>query len=177
MDAIEMLKTRRSCRAYKKEQIEDSELKTVIECGLCAPAAMNLQETKIIVVQEPDKLAALSKLNAQVQGSNTDPLYGAPTACLVVAKKDDSGNPLHALNPVKDGALVIGAMQNAAWALGLGSCWINRLQEMFELPEGEAILRELGLEDYVGVGICILGYPAHEQPGPRKTKEGRVVRY
>lgn len=29
MDAIEMLKNRRSCRAFKKEQIKDGELQTV----------------------------------------------------------------------------------------------------------------------------------------------------
>ena len=71
----------------------------------------------------------------------------------------------------------LGAMQNAAWALGLGSCWINRLQEMFELPEGKTILHSLGLDGYLGIGICILGYPAKEQAGPRKTKEGRVLKY
>ena len=177
MDAIEMLKTRRSCRAYKKEQIKDSELDTVLECGLAAPAAMNIQEVKIVVVQEPDKLAKLSKLNAQVMGTDSDPLHGAPTACLVVAPKSDSGNPSHELNPIKDGSLVIGAMQDAAWALGLGSCWINRLQEMFQLPEGKAILHELGLDGYLGIGICILGYPAKEQAGPREIKDGRVLRY
>lgn len=177
MDAIEMLMTRRSCRAYKKEQINDSELETIIDCGLHAPAAMNLQETKIIVVQEPEKLAKLSKLNAQIMNTDSDPFYGAPTACLVVAAPNSSGNPSHDLNPVKDGSLVIGAMQNAAWALGLGSCWINRLKEMLELPEGKALLQELGLDGYIGVGICILGYPAHEQAEPRKTKEGRVIRY
>lgn len=55
MDAIEMLKNRRSCRAFKKEQIKDGELQTVLDCGLAAPAAMNLQEVKIIVVQDPEK--------------------------------------------------------------------------------------------------------------------------
>ena len=141
MDAIEMLKNRRSCRAFKKEQIKDGELQTVLDCGLAAPAAMNLQEVKIIVVQDPEKLAEISRLNAQIMGSKNDPLYGAPTACLVVAPKNDNGNTTMDLNPIKDGSLVIGAMQNAAWALGLGSCWINRLQEMFELPEGKAILQ------------------------------------
>jgi nitroreductase len=177
MDTIEMLKNRRSCRAFKKEQIKDGELQTVLDCGLAAPAAMNLQEVKIIVVQDPEKLAEISRLNAQIMGSKSDPLYGAPTACLVVAPKNDNGNATMDLNPIKDGSLVIGAMQNAAWALGLGSCWINRLQEMFELPEGKAILHSLGLDGYLGIGICILGYPAKEQAGPRKTKEGRVLKY
>lgn len=177
MDAIEMLKTRRSCRAYKKEQITDDELETVIDCGLHAPTAMNIQETKIIVVQDPEKIALLSKLNARIQNSDSDPFYGAPTVCMILtpdgskAEKDS-----HRLNPIKDGSLVIGAMQNAAFALGLGSCWINRCKEMLELPEGKPILKELGLEGYIGVGCCILGYPAQELK-PKHIKPGRVLRW
>ena len=177
MDAIEMLMTRRSCRSYKKEQIKDSELYTIIDCGLHAPTAMNIQETKIIIVQEPEKIAELSKLNAKIMQTDSDPFYGAPTVCLIVAPPSDSDKPSHDLNPVKDGSLVIGAMQNAAWALGLGSCWINRCKEMLELPKGKEILKELGLSNYEGVGCCILGYPDKPQAGERKTKEGRVIRY
>lgn len=174
MDAIEMLKARRSCRAYKNEQIKDSELETIIACGLCAPSAHNEQIVKIIVVQDAEKMAKLSKLNAQIMGTSSDPFYGAPTACLVVAPPSNNGNPSHDLNHVKDGSLVIGAMQNAAWAMGLGSCWINRCKEMLEQPDGVALLHDLGLDDCQGIGICILGYPRHEQAKPRATKEGRV---
>lgn len=177
MDAIEMLKTRRSCRAYKKEQITDDELETVIDCGLHAPTAMNIQETKIIVVQDPEKIALLSKLNARIQGNDFDPFYGAPTVCMILAPDGSKAEKeSHRLNPIKDGSLVIGAMQNAAFALGLGSCWINRCKEMLELPEGKPILKELGLEGYIGVGCCILGYPAQELK-PKHIKPGRVIRW
>lgn len=176
MDAIEMLKTRRSCRTYRNEQIKDCELETIIACGLCAPSAHNEQTVKVIVVQDAEKIAKLSRLNAQIMGTSSDPFYGAPTVCLIVAPPSNNGNPSHDLNHVKDGSLVIGAMQNAAWALGLGSCWINRCKEMLELPDGIALLRDLGLDNYQGVGICILGYPSQEQAKPRATKEGRVIR-
>ena len=62
----------------------------------------------------------------------------------------------------------------AASGIGLGSCWINRAKETFETPEGQALLAKWGLdpEKYIGVGYCILGYPAPNgtrTPGPRKA--------
>lgn len=180
MDAIEALKTRRSCRSYKPQPIKDEELQTIIDCGLNAPNGMNTQLAKIIVVQDIDKIKKLSAMNAKIMGKeNVDPFYGAPVCCMIVVPEDPgygNGAESFKLNPVKDGSLIIGAMQTAAWALGIGSCWINRCKEMLELPEGKEIMQQLGLENYVGVGCCILGYPDNN-PSQKKIKEGRVIKY
>ena len=65
-----------------------------------------------------------------------------------------------------------GNLMNAAHALGVGSCWIHRAREEFASDEGKALLKRWGIEgDWVGVGHCILGYPAGDpQPAaPRKS--------
>ena len=88
--------------------------------------------------------------------------------CFIFVPKDES-------NGVKDGSLVIGAMQTGAYALNIGSCWINRCKEMFELPEGKKYLEKWHLEDYEGVGCCILGYV--EKALPEKViLENRVIK-
>ena len=70
-----------------------------------------------------------------------------------------------------------GNLMNAAHALGLGSCWIHRAREVFDSPEGQALLHQWGLEGtYAGVGHCILGYPATDLPPAPPRKPGRVVR-
>ena len=73
---------------------------------------------------------------------------------------------------VEDGSLVMGNLMNAAYALGVGSCWIHRAREVFDSEEGKALLKKWGIEgDYIGVGHCILGYPAAgaaPQAKPRK---------
>ena len=59
----------------------------------------------------------------------------------------------------------------AAASLGLGSCWINRAREEFDSAEGKALLKQWGIEgDWIGVGHCILGYPAAapKPAAPRK---------
>ncbi len=62
-------------------------------------------------------------------------------------------------------------MFNAAYALGLGSRWINRIRETFETDLGKELLKEAGYEgEYIGVGSCILGYPADGFPGPIERK-------
>ena len=65
----------------------------------------------------------------------------------------------------------------AAASLGLGSCWINRAREMFDTPEGKALLRRWGVEgDWIGVGNCILGYPAADPKPAAPRKPDYILR-
>ena len=50
-ETLHTLETRRSCRAYKPEQITKEELEAVLRAGTFAPSAMNRQSAKIVVVQ------------------------------------------------------------------------------------------------------------------------------
>jgi len=167
---VELLKRRRSCRQFQVRQISDADLQEILDCGLNAPSAKNQQDTKIVVVQDSETIRHLSQLNAKSRGAagDTDPFYSAPTVCLILA-------PKASVNNIKDGSLVIGAMQDAAYAIGVGSCWINYCGEMLELSEGKAYLRQWGLEEYIGVGCCILGYPAQDLPR-KSIQKGRIVR-
>ncbi len=170
-EALENLYRRRSIRKYKDQQISDEELKQVLKAGVCAPTGRNMQSPIIVAVQNRELIAKLSKMNAEVWGTAIDPFYGAPTVLIVLA---EANSPF----AVQDGSLVMGNLMNAAEALGLGSCWINRAREVFDSPEGKAMLKEWGIDgDYVGVGNCILGYKA-EQPEmkPRKANYVYYVR-
>ena len=166
-ETLQTIRSRRSCRAYEPRQITDAELDAVLEAGTYAASAMGRQSAKIVVVQDAATRAQLTRMNAAVMGTQNDPFYGAPTAVLVLGEKN---NP----NGVQDASLVMGNLLLAASGIGLGSCWINRAKETFETPEGQALLAKWGLdpEKYIGVGYCILGYPAPNgtrTPGPRKA--------
>ena len=159
------LKERRSIRAYKPEQIKEEELQKILEAGTYAPTGMGMQSPKIVVVQDKETRDYLSELNAKYLGSDSDPFYGAPTVLVVLASR---ARP----TCVEDGSLVMGNLMNAAYAAGVGSCWIHRAREVFDSEEGKALLKKWGIEgDYIGVGHCILGYPADgavPQAKPRK---------
>lgn len=164
-ETLTTLKTRRSCRAYKPEMIEEEKLNAIIEAGTYAATGMGKQSPIIISVKNKEVRDKLAKINAAVMGMDIDPFYGAPELLVVLANK---AIPTY----IYDGSLVMGNMMNAAAALGVASCWVHRAKEEFETEEGKAILKELGIEgEYEGIGNLILGYAAKPAgtPAPRKA--------
>lgn len=71
----------------------------------------------------------------------------------------------------------MGNLMNAAYSVGLGSCWIHRAKEVFNSPEGKALLKKWGIEgDYEGIGHCVLGYAAAPLQAPKPRKANYVIR-
>ena len=169
---LEIIRTRRSCRSYKPEQITDEQLNAVLEAGTYAPTSRGLQSPFIVAIQNKELLNRLAEMNAEVMGVTTNPYYDAPTYVLVFVPED-------APNGVQDASLVLENMMLAAHAQGLGSCWIHREREMFATEEGKELMRQWGLpEGLVGIGALSLGYPDGEPSPAKPRKEGyaRVVR-
>ena len=165
METLNTLKTRRSCRAYKAEHVEEEKLNAIIEAGTYAPTGMGKQSPIILVIKDQEIRNKLAKLNAAAMGMDIDPFYGAPEMIVVLA---DKTMPTY----IYDGRLVMGNMLNAAADLGVASCWVHRAKEEFESEEGKAILKKLGIEgDYEGIGNLILGYEAKPagEAAPRKA--------
>lgn len=172
-EAFEVLLNRRAIRKFKAEQIKPEELDAVLEAGTFAPTGMGKQSPLIVAVQDPKKVGKLREMNAKVMGRDTDPYYGAPTVLLVFST-DITYDPEIG---ILDAASVCVNMLNAAYAAGLGSCWIHRAKPMFESEEGKAVLREWRLpENLRGVCSIALGYADCEQPKPVPRRDGYVVK-
>ena len=169
---IENMKTRRSIRRYMPDEMPSEELiRQVIEAGIYAPTGMGRQSPVIIAVTDKAARDYLSELNAGVLGVDSAPFYGAPVVLVVLA---DKNIPTY----LYDGSLVMGNLLNAAHAVGLGSCWIHRAKEVFNTPEGKALLKEWGIVgDYEGIGHCILGYAADKDVPVAKSRKTDYVRY
>lgn len=166
---LETLKTRRAIRTYQDKMPAKELIDKVTEAGTYAPTGMGKQSPVIVAITNKDVRDRLSQLNAKVMGRDTDPFYGAPVVLVVLADRQYS-------TYLYDGSLVMGNLLNAAHAVGLGSCWIHRAKEVFDTPEGKALLKEWGLEgDYEGIGNCILGYNAQEAPLPKPRKANYVI--
>lgn len=169
-ETLNTLKTRRSVRAYLPKQVKEEQLQQILEAGTYAATGRGLQSPIMVVVQDPDTIAYLSKLNAAVMGTTSDPFYGAPTVIVVLADRERP-------TCVEDGSLVMGNLMNAAQAVGVNSCWIHRAREVFDSPEGKALLEKWGIPgDYVGVGHCILGYAKGQVPAAKPRKENYIYR-
>lgn len=169
-EVIRVLENRKSVRGYKPELIPEADLNQIAEAGLHAPSGMNRQSAKLVVITDPSIMKQLSEMNCRIMGGEKDPFYGAQEMILVLADKT-------APTYVYDGALVMGNLLNAAYALGYSACWIHRAKEEFESEEGKELLKKWGIEgEWEGIGHCIIGYPVDPIPAPVPIKEGRIIR-
>ena len=149
MTPTELLLDRASCKSYTSEPLLPDETRLIVQAGQAAPSGMNRQPTAFLAVLDPAIRDRLSRLNAAVLQTKTDPL---------------------ASTYLYDGSLAAGQMLLQANALGLGSCWIHRAKEVFETEEGKSILKQAGLpEDYEGIGFVIAGHPATKPAVKKKT--------
>lgn len=86
MEAIETLLTRRSCRSYTSQPLDEVTLERIVEAGTFAPSGKGRQPWKFVVVTNPDDVAKLSHMNAAIMGTDSDPFYGAQTVIVVLVR-------------------------------------------------------------------------------------------
>ena len=166
--SIKNMIERRRVRGYNSDMIPKEDLDLILEAGTYAATGLGMQSPVIVAVTDKDTRDQLSRMNAAVMGTDTDPFYGAPVVLVVLA---DKNRPTH----IYDGSLVMGNLMNAASSLGIGSCWIHRAKEVFASEDGKALLKKWGVEgDYEGIGHCVLGYPATDVPKAKPRKENYV---
>lgn len=169
-EMLDVIKTRRSVRKFKSEMIPEELLDKIIEAGTYAATGRGKQSPIILAVTNPEVRDKLSRWNADIMGTDSDPFYGAPVVLVVLA---DKARP----TAIYDGSLVMANLMLEAHALGIGSCWIHRAKEEFESEEGKELLKFLGIEgDYEGIGHCVLGYVDGEYPKTPERKENWVYK-
>ena len=168
-ETLKVLETRRSCRNFDPDKmISEEDLNAIIKAGTYAPTGMGKQSPIIIAVTNKEMRDMISKENAKIMGTDSDPFYGAPVILIVLANKESRTYQY-------DGSLVMGNLLNAAESLGLGSIWIHRAKEEFESDFGKKILADRGIEgDYEGIGHCALGYAAEPAKAPAPRKDNYV---
>ena len=187
VETREALLTRRSIRRYRPDPIGEQDLEEIVEAGLYAPSAINLQHWYFVVVRSPQAMERLRGIMGQVYEKFRpvleqrfanhpetiedthrflDSLGGAPVCVLAFFLK-----PAY---PDRDGAMqsVSAAIENlllAAWDKGIGSCWLSAAQRMGFGPQLQAEFAP-GKGEFVAA--ITLGYPDQSPKAPRR-REGR----
>lgn len=186
--AIENILTRRSIRAFKKEQIPVEDLNVILEAGSYAPNGMGMQSWKFTAIQNEDVIQKINdairrtllsipvvkethpyvvSLIEKAKDEHSDFLYYAPTYIIVTNLKDNG-------NGMPDSALAIGNMMLAAHSLGIGSCWLNQLPGLTHMPLIRELLTELDIpENHVVYGSVVMGYAA-EQAKPAEPRKNVI---
>ena len=169
-ETMKCLLERRSCKKYLSKPVEQGLIEAVLQAGMYAPTGRNRQPVKILAITDAEVRDQLRKMNASIMGMDEsfDPFYNAPVVLVVLADPTIS-------TYLYDGSLVLGNMMNAAHSLGLGSCWIHRAKEEFQMEYGKELLKKLGIDgEWEGIGHCVLGYADGALPAARPRKDGWV---
>lgn len=189
---METILQRRSIRRFKKEQIKEEELETILQAGLYAPSAGGRQGVLFVVSQDAEVNERLGKIKkAHFHGRmSTDTVYvskeqpsiaddatiasafyGAPTVITLFV-------PKQFLYAESDACVAAENMLLAATSIGIGSCYIGSAWDSFDDPFGHEILKKWEIRvDYYATLHVVLGYPLDETaPHSKPRKEGRVIR-
>ena len=169
-EVINAIKERRSLRKFKADMPSKENLNQIIEAGLYAASGMGKQEVIILAVTNKEIRDKIAASNCKIGGwqEGFDLFYGAPAILIVLGNKNW-------VTSLYDGSLVMGNMMLAAHSLGLGSIWIHRAKEEFEMDEYKKLLTDLGVSgDWEGIGHCAVGYIDGENPKAASRKENRV---
>lgn len=159
MDVLKAIRERRSIRKFKSDPVPDKILHEIIEAGMLAPSAGNLQSRKFIV------LKGNAKKKFQASASGRFQLGDEPVLIVVCADKkaiEKYGERGIELYTKLDCAASIMNMMLAAHAHGLGTCWVGSFDE-------ETVRRELRLpENLRPISIIPLGFPAEKPERPQR---------
>lgn len=174
MDAFELIRTRRSTRAFRDVPLEDDKLRCIIEAGRYAPSGGNNQYTHFLVLRDRAVLEELAALVKQefARMEPTPGMYRSMVNSILASKKERyhfhydapalivTANRADYSNNIADCACALENMMLMANALDLGSCWINQLKWLNENEVVMPYLRSLGLaEGERPYGALAVGYP------------------
>ncbi len=181
-ETLTVIRERRSIRAYKPEQISDSELDAILEAAICAPNAMNQQKWHFTVIQNKDLLQKITEVARENMKSGPEfmakraaspdfsPFFHAPTVIVITADSEARFVQIDCAASAQNIAL-------AAKSLGIGSCLMTSPELIFSSEKGQELLKELGVpEGYKHVCTVTLGYTDGENPSP-KPRNKEVISY
>jgi nitroreductase len=155
---IDLLRSRRSIRAFSDRPVEQEKLDLLIEAMLRAPVQPGKPPWEFVVVSDRKTIAQLSL--AKAHGSAF--IEGAALVVVVCA------HPQISDVWVEYASIATLLLHLEAHDLGLGSCWVQvRLREHDgRQSAGEYITELLGLDPATAVEAMVaVGYPAEAKSG------------
>lgn len=143
MDALEVLKKRRSIREYSDKEIPKDVLEKIIELARFAPTARNVQPWQFIVITQA---AALKKFGELAENAR---FLAQAKACIAVFCADTKYY-------LEDGCAATCNILLAATDLGVGSCWVAGDKKSYCAEIVELLNVPLS---YKLVSLIALGFP------------------
>lgn len=137
-NAITKFKNRRSIRKFSEKKVDFKLIHSIIESGLNAPCAGNVQNTKVIVIEDAKKRLECGKVALQQYWIADAPVL------LAVVRDDSEVMNLYPdrgeLYSIQNSSALIENILMAAHCYDLGACWVeagdnNVLKEILYVPQ------------------------------------------
>jgi nitroreductase len=176
-EVLNIIKSRRSVRAYKSDLLGKAELDAIVEAGIYAPSGHNQQPWHFTVIQDREVIGSINrKCKAVMAGTGVewikkigtnpavDITHNAPVLIIISCRKDS----------VSGKADCVAAMQNMllqAESMSIGSCWMGFVGFIFGDAEE---MRLLGVpEGYEAQQASVFGYKvdAEKKEGPPRNRD------
>lgn len=163
MDFYEVVKTRRSIRSYKGDEIPQDKLDRVMNAARLAPSGNNRQPWKFILVKNQKIKEALVPLAFGQKFIAQAPIVVVACGFNIHYNR---GNYMGDYSMLVDVAIAVDHLTLAARAEGLGTCWIGSF-------DNAGVKRLLSIpEDVQVVAMTPIGFPnVKPQSTPRKSLE------
>ena len=162
-ETLKTILNRRSYRAYKPEPVKESDLQSILEAGKFAPSGMNSQPWHFSVIRSQALLNQINEavkeglaksgnpqMAARAKDEKFSIFYHAPALIVISAKSGDWA--------IEDAALAAENLMLAAYAEGLGSCWIGFAQRWLETDEGKRSISVAA--GFRPIAPIIVGHPS-----------------
>ena len=172
----DMLLKRESCRAYADKPVARKDLLKICEAGRLSPSGCNSQPWKFIVVDEPAARQRLRDSLLLDNGKTGAPWREGVPAFIVLVEQNATLMPF-ALEyfgssqhfAANDIGMACMSMCYQAVELDLGTCIIGMIDQ-------KKTRAALGIpEDRTIRLVLAVGYPAAEEPRPKKRKAAEEV--
>ncbi len=185
MDLNEAITGRRAVREYTAQDVDERTIRRLINAAVQAPSAVNQQPWTFTVVRDQ---GVLDRVSREAKSHMTATMSGNPHAAHLQSRLDDPNFHIFYHAPVlilisanapgpwivEDCALAAENLMLAAYAAGLGSCWIGFAQSYLNTAAGKTLLRLPAA--WVPVAPIIVGHPkAATPPVARKEPEIRRI--
>ena len=154
MNALKLIKQRRSVRRYKKRRVPATVVKHILEAGRWAPSGLNNQPWRFLVLEgkEKDTLAKYTHYAPIIKSADK-------TICVFLDMQAS-------YNYEKDLLSVGACIQNMLLfmhSVGLGACWLGEI-----LNKRKGISKTFGIPPFLHLeAVIAVGYPSS---GTRRGK-------
>lgn len=176
-ELYELITTRHSCRKFAKRKVPQKSIDKILECGLCAPSAMNKQPWHFVIVDKKSKIEEMTKLaqNAFLNSGidwriswakqeNFSPFYN-PNVVIVVCNNKSVPNSRN------DCCFALMNMTLMAQCMGISSCIIQ--DACWAIDEYNK--KDFGILE--GFSVCYalsVGYPKTENRSKKVIDKSKI---